>query len=169
MNIILQTDRLLFRQFTLEDAHLIFELNSDPEVVKYVHEAPTTRENAPTVIRDIILPQYELGLGRWAVINSSGNEFIGWCGLKKLTNGDIDLGFRYKRDHWGKGYATEAALAVVKYAFEVQGLDRIIGRAHIDNTASQNVLEKCGMQFMGDTEEDGQLVRNYALVSTFKG
>jgi [ribosomal protein S5]-alanine N-acetyltransferase len=144
MNIILQTERLLLRQFTIDDADLIYQLNSDPEVVRYVHEPPTSPENAPDVVRDIILPQYELGLGRWAVHLRSSGEFIGWCGLKKLPEGEVDLGFRYKKDHWRKGYATEAAVAVVRYGFEDLRLQKMIGCAHIHNTASQHVLEKCG-------------------------
>src|ERR1700754_1550219 len=93
MNVLFESERLLFRQFTLADAGLFYELNSDPEVVRYVHEPPTTKDNAAQIIRDIILPQYELGMGRWAVFIKDTAEFTGWCGLKYIKEKDeTDLG-----------------------------------------------------------------------------
>lgn len=83
MQIIFETPRLILGQFTEEDASLILELNSDPEIVKYVREPVlTTKEQAKKIIVDIILPQYKNNLGRWATYTKSDNEFIGWCGLK---------------------------------------------------------------------------------------
>ena len=80
MQIILQTPRLTLRQFTEADAPLIYQLNSDPAVVQYVHE-PTlqSEEMARDVIVNIILPQYKNKLGRWAIHTKHNNEFIGWC------------------------------------------------------------------------------------------
>src|SRR5437868_14422007 len=111
MHIVLETPRLILGQFTEEDATLIFQLNSDPEIVKYVHEPVlTTTEQAKKIIIDIILPQYKNNLGRWATYTKSNNEFIGWCGLKYLLEMDeIDLGYRLKKSAWGNGYVTEAA------------------------------------------------------------
>ena len=111
MNIILETPRLILRQFTEVDALAIKQLNSEPGVLKYVPEPiPASEEAALKIIVDIILPQYKNNLGRWAVHTKTNNEFIGWCGLKwiKETN-EIDLGYRFKPAAWGKGYATEAA------------------------------------------------------------
>ena len=78
MHIIFETPRLILRQFTEDDAPLILELNSDPEIVKYVHE-PTlqTEEQAKKIIIDIILPQYKNNLVRWAIHTKDNNEFIG--------------------------------------------------------------------------------------------
>ena len=111
MQIIFQAPRLLLRQFTQDDAHLILSLNSDPEIVKYVHE-PTlkTEEQAKKILLDIILPQYKNNLGRWAIHTKDNMDFIGWCGLKYRPELDeIDLGYRLMQKAWGKGYATEAA------------------------------------------------------------
>lgn len=101
MHIILQTPRLVLRRFTDSDAdaELVFNLNSDPEVLEYLHEPSLKNpEHAREIIRTIILPQYDNNLGRWAVHTNSNNEFIGWCGLKYLVDRDeIDLGYRFKK------------------------------------------------------------------------
>lgn len=104
MDIIFDTPRLLLRHFTEQDASLIFKLNSNPEVVKYVHERPFQHEeDATSLIRDIIIPQYTIQLGRWAVVLKENEEFIGWCGLKKLAAENIiDLGYRLRQEAWGR-------------------------------------------------------------------
>ena len=149
MHIVFETPRLTLSQFTEEDAPLILQLNSDPEVVKYVHEPVlTTEEQAKKIIVDIILPQYKNNLGRWATYTKSNKEFIGWCGLKCRPDLDeIDLGYRLKRSAWGKGYATEAARHTLDHGFINLDIPVITGRAHIENLASIKVLEKIGMRF----------------------
>ena len=109
MHIIFETPRLILRQFTEDDAPLILELNSDPEIVKYVHE-PTlqTEEQAKKIIIDIILPQYKNNPGRWAIHTKDNNEFIGWCGLKYRPELDeIDLGYRLIQKAWVRKPPTE--------------------------------------------------------------
>jgi ribosomal-protein-alanine N-acetyltransferase len=166
MNALFQSERLLFRQFTLQDAALLIELNSDPEVLKYVHEPATTEENAPDILKNIILPQYELGLGRWAVHLKYSLEFIGWAGLKYISERDeIDLGYRFKKQYWGRGYATEAANTCINYGFVHLDLGKITAKAHEENTASLNVIEKCGMQFLKQDVIDGSPVKVYELVN----
>jgi len=161
--IIFETPRLLLRQFTEADATLILELNSDPEIVRYVHE-PTlkTEEQAEKIIKDIILPQYKNNLGRWAIHIKENNEFIGWCGLKYLPERDeIDLGYRLMQKAWGKGYATEAAQHTLDHGFKVLNLKLITGRVHIENIASIKVLEKIGMNFINEGIVDDCPVRTY--------
>jgi [ribosomal protein S5]-alanine N-acetyltransferase len=93
------------------------------------------------------------------------NEFIGWCGLKYRKDLDvIDLGYRFKRKFWGKGYATEAATRTIEYAKDPLKLSIIHAFAHVDNVASWKVLEKCGMEFTGETTVDGCPARSYQLV-----
>jgi len=163
MKIVFETPRLLLRQFTEDDAPLILDLNSDPEIVKYVHELPLkTEEQARKIITDIILPQYKNNLGRWAMHIKENMEFVGWCGLKYRPELDeIDLGYRLMQKAWGKGYATEAAQFTLDHGFKILNLKLITGRAHIENIASIKVLEKIGMDFIGEGIVDNCPVRTY--------
>ena len=156
MQVVFETPRLILRRFTTEDAPLIFQLNSDPEVLKYLHEPLLKDEaHATEIIRNIILPQYEKKLGRWAIHKKEDLAFIGWCGLKHLVeNDETDLGYRLMKTAWGKGFATEAAAHTLAYGFSQLQLPEITGRAHTGNIASITVLQKIGMQYIGDEVAD---------------
>ena len=151
MNVIIETNRLLLRNFTIEDASLLYELNHDPEVIRYTLDPIKDMDHAKEVLQKTILSQYAIyNHGRWAVHLKPGLEFIGWCGLKYVPErNEIDLGYRFIKPAWGRGYATEAAYACIKYGFEKLNLKRIIGRAMPENTGSLKVLEKCGFQQEG--------------------
>jgi len=149
---LLETERLYLCEFTIEDAALIMDLNSDIEVIRYVGERLITDlEEQKQIVREIILPQYANKIGRWAVHLKSNDEFIGWCGLKYIADKDeIDLGYRFYKRHWGKGYATESAKAVIDYGVNKMKLKNIIGRAAKENKGSINVLKKLGMTYLQD-------------------
>lgn len=165
MDIIIETNRLLLRTFTALDANLIYELNLDPDVTRYTHDPVKDLAHATEILEKVIIPQYVLyNHGRWAVHLRSSLQFLGWCGLKYRSElNEIDLGFRFKKESWGKGYATEAAYASIEYGFRKIGLQRIVGRAEIGNIGSCKVLEKCGMAYTGDEEVDGYPVRTYEI------
>lgn len=165
MHIIFETPRLLLRQFTEEDAPLIYKLNSDPEIVKYVHEPVLENEvQAKKILTHYILLQYQLNLGRWAIHTKANNEFIGWCGLKYIEEtGIIDLGYRLLKFAWGKGYATEAAKYTLDYGLRDLKIEVITGMAHIENIASLKVLEKIGMNFSKEDIVDKQPVKVYTI------
>ena len=167
MKIIFETPRLVLRRFTDDDAALLLQLNSDPEVLKYLHEPVLqTEKRAGEIIRDIILPQYNLNLGRWAIHKKDDQQFIGWCGLKHRADLDeIDLGYRFIKTAWGKGYASEAAWHTLDHGFNTLHLKIITGRAHIENIASIKVLEKIGMKFVGEGIVDDCPVRTYTAIS----
>ncbi|HEV8083468.1 MAG TPA: GNAT family N-acetyltransferase [Chitinophagaceae bacterium] len=166
MQIIFETPRLILSRFTIADAPLIFLLNSDPEVLKYVHEPVLENEDhAKKIIENIILPQYKNNLGRWAVYTKNDNAFIGWCGLKHMPDPCIiDLGYRFLKNSWGKGYATEAARHTLQYGFRNLYIDIITGRAHIENVASQKVLKKIGMKYIRDELVDSCPVKTYIAI-----
>ena len=151
MKFIIETDRLLLREFILDDAEKFYQLNLNPNVIKYTGNAAfKSIEEAKSFLENY--NDYKVnGYGRWAVINKESNEFIGWCGLKygELEN-ETDIGFRFFEEEWNKGYATESAVACLKYGFEVLKLNRIIGRAMKENTASIKVLEKIGLVYETD-------------------
>ena len=170
MNIILQTPRLLLRHFTLNDTDLLVQLNSDPEVLKYLHEPPVKdKAHAKKILTDIILPQYENNLGRWAIYTKCDDQFIGWCGLKYRPElNETDLGYRLMKTAWGQGYATEAAKHCLQYGLDELHIQVITGRAHIENIASLKILEKIGMQFLKEEIVDNIPVKTYVATALEK-
>ena len=167
MNVIIETDRLLLRTFTAEDATLIYNLNLDPEVIRYTLDPIRDIDHAREVLEKTILPQYALyNHGRWAVHTKPGLEFIGWCGLKtRPEQNEIDLGYRFIKSTWGNGYATEAAYACIRYGFEKLDLKRIVGRALPGNLASMRVLEKCGMTYVCEETVEGLLHKTFDILN----
>jgi|APLak6261662433_1056034.scaffolds.fasta_scaffold00364_6 RimJ/RimL family protein N-acetyltransferase len=154
MTKILTTERLYLKEFTIDDAQLLIDLNSDPEVTRYTGDGPVKDiTEAKRILTDIIFPQYKNKMGRWAVYLNTTDEFIGWCGVKYVEEEkEYDLGYRFYKKHWGKGYASEAASAVMNYALNTLQLKEIIGRAAIDNKASIAVLKKMGMVYLKNDE-----------------
>ncbi len=138
MHVIIETERLILRRFESGERQLIYTLNEDPEVTRYTGDPVRDLAHANEVLDQVILPQYALyNHGRWAVHTKPGMEFIGWCGLKYRPERDeVDLGYRFIKTAWGKGYASEAAMASINYGFEKLGLRRIVGRAMPGNIAS---------------------------------
>jgi ribosomal-protein-alanine N-acetyltransferase len=148
--IYIETPRLRLREMTPDDAPFIMELNSDPEVIQYVGElALKNLEEAASVLYMRILPQYRRhGMGRLLVELKETGEAIGWSGIKlEEDTGIYDLGYRFFKKHWGKGYATESAKAVLEWGHGERALKSIVGKADVRNTGSVHVLEKIGMIF----------------------
>ena len=149
MKTLIETERLLLREITLTDKEDLFQLHSDPEVQKLtgetVVESLTEIEQA---IQTRISDYKKYGYGRLAVIKKETNEFIGWAGLCYLPEfNQVDLGYRLKKEFWGKGYATEASKAIIEHGFNVLQLDLIIAIALPQNKDSIKVMEKVGMVF----------------------
>lgn len=149
MNIIIETERLLLREVTVDDKEEMFQMHSNPEVQKYTGEPVVeSLEEMEQAIRVRTVDYKKFGYGRWATFLKDGMQFIGWAGLAYLPEFDeIDLGYRFTPDYWGKGYATEASHAILNYGFDTLGLKRIIAIAMKENKASIRVMEKVGMEF----------------------
>lgn len=148
--VILTTKRLWLHEITIDEAQDLFELNNDPNAIKYTVDPPfASIQHAESFILKYIKITPP-GTGRWVVRLRSNDEFIGWCGLKLHDNGNVDLGFRLLQRHWNKGYATEASMGCLKYGFSKMGLSTIIGRVMHGNQASIRVLEKVGMKYWKD-------------------
>src|SRR4051794_21834008 len=119
--------------------------------MRYVpDDAMTSVQQARELLISHPITDYrERGFGRWACVLKETGEHIGFCGLKYLPQiEDVDLGFRLVPSQWGKGFATEAAQASLKFGFEELGLDHIVGLVELENRGSIRVLEKVGMQFV---------------------
>jgi ribosomal-protein-alanine N-acetyltransferase len=144
---ITETQRLVLREFELNDAQNIWELNSDPEVIKYTGDPPFEKIEKAREFLENYEEYKKNGFGRWAVITKRTNSFIGWCGLKLNEQNLVDLGYRFFKKEWNKGYATEAAAASLEYGFMHLNLNEIIGRVAVENKGSIKVLEKLSMTY----------------------
>jgi RimJ/RimL family protein N-acetyltransferase len=144
---IIETERVILRELIPSDAINFYKLNADPEVIRYTGDLPfssaTEAESFLLNYRDY----HQHGFGRWAVVTKDTNNFLGWCGLKLNEERFIDIGFRFFRSVWGKGYATESAKASLDYGFNQLSIDEIIGRVSSENKPSIRVLEKLNMKF----------------------
>jgi len=164
------TERLLLRKLTEDDVDSIFLLDSNPDVVKYVGVPPvTSKEESAKMVENIINQYQNNGTGRLAVIEKESNRFIGWSGIKLLTeevNGFknvYELGYRFLPEFWGKGYATESALASLDLAFNQLNADKIYAYADIDNESSNHILTKLGFANKGSFLDKGDQCFWYEL------
>lgn len=158
-----ETERLLHRAFTVADAEAAFELNSDPDVLRYTGDNPLCSvEDARRFIADY--PDFrEFGFGRWACIHKPTKAIIGFCGLKYLPEfNEIDIGYRFIPSYWGIGLATEACIACLEFGFHTMGLNRIVAFVMPENVASIRVVEKSGMLFDAEFDYDGTLTLRFA-------
>lgn len=147
----LQTERLTIRPMRDEDAFHLFELNSNPEVVKYTGDVVTLNlADAQRILTQLVYPQFQqYQMGRFTVLLKD-NTYLGWCGLKFFPEkGEVDLGYRLLQRFWGQGYATEASRACLDYGFRELHLKKIMARAMPENLASIKVLQKLQMSFKG--------------------
>jgi RimJ/RimL family protein N-acetyltransferase len=161
VHIILETPRLTLRQFTADDVGNLFDLNSDPEVMRYLSGGrPTPREQ----IRDEIIP-FHLAvydrfdrLGTWAAESAATGEFLGWFHFRAGPHTDVtnvDLGYRLRGSAWNQGYATEGSRALIDMGFTDLGVERVFAHTMTVNTASRRVLEKCGLTLVRTSPHQG--------------
>ena len=156
MKIIIETERLIHREFLVEDAYDFYNLNKDEEVLKFTGDVPFSSINEAEKFINNYDNYKKFGFGRWAVLLKEINEWIGFSGLKYSPSLDeYDIGFRFSRKHWGKGYATESAISVLEYGFNKLNIQTIVGRAMDNNIASHKVLSKLKMEYQKKFKEDG--------------
>lgn len=161
---IVKTDRLLLRTFNTGDGLHFFQMNADPEVIKYTGDTPFVSQEAAHTFIETYDAYETTGIGRWAVIRRADDAFLGWCGLKYHSKERVvDLGFRFYRCYWGHGYATESAKAVIQYAFHTLNYPFLVAHAHVDNAASHAVIKKCEMRFVKDFDYDGIPAKLYRI------
>jgi len=156
MTIVFETARLVLKRFSPADARGFYELNLDPDVIRYTGDIPfASGGEAESFIRNY--NHYErYGFGRWSVFLKDSGEYIGFCGLNYRPKMDeVDLGFRLRRIHWGKGYATEASRGSLVYGFKEYALHKIVAKAMKENLSSHRVLHKLGMRFEKTFEKEG--------------
>lgn len=162
----IETERLILRPFTMDDIAPSYEMNLDKRVSNFTGDGGivSIEEIERRITEDVLGDYGKHGYGRWAVEFKEESKFIGFAGLKYLEDmNEVDLGYRLMYDYWGKGIATEAAIACLNFGFETLGLKRIIAMLLPDNAASIRVLEKLDFQFEKEFIEDGDLIHQYFL------
>ena len=145
----LTTERLVLRLPTLDDLPAWHAIYVDAEEVWYGAPRSSLDRNREKLTRQIAHFEQH-GFGMCTVELAASGETIGSAGLQHLESGpEIEVGYRFLKEHWGQGYATESAQASVDFGFDELGLERIVAVALETNTASRRVLEKCGLNEIG--------------------
>jgi RimJ/RimL family protein N-acetyltransferase len=151
MHVFLETDRLVLRRLTEADVDNLVELDSDPQVMRYLSGGdPTPRDVMEREILPRFLSYYERypAFGYWAAIDKSSGEFLGWFSFKPndpANPAEVELGYRLRRAAWGRGHATEGARALIDLGFSTLGVARVTANTYQDNLGSRRVMEKAGM------------------------
>jgi ribosomal-protein-alanine N-acetyltransferase len=143
----LETDRLVLREYRMEDIDDIAAILGDPETMQY-YPAPFTRARSQEWIEWSLKSYAADGFGLWAVESKSTGEFLGNCGpVRRQVDGasEVEVGWHVKRSRWRRGIATEAARECCRYAFEDLGMTRLISLIRPENVPSRGVAEKLGM------------------------
>ena len=154
MQIFLETDRLILRQFTLDDIDNLVALDSDPDVMRFLTGGrPTPREVLEFDHLPWYIDNYQKfpGYGFWAAIEKSTGDFLGWFHFRPHDDDPVDepeLGYRLVKSAWGKGYGTEGSRALIDKGFAEFGVRRVVASTMTVNTGSRRVMEKSGLRFV---------------------
>lgn len=155
---ILETNRLILRHQVPEDLDSLWAIYCDPEMVRYIPDAPTSYDEAR-----LELEWHQHGhprhpeLGLWATIHKDTGRFIGRCGLLPWTideRQEVEVAYLIAREYWGQGLGTEAARGIVRYAIDSLGLTRLVCQIDPGNLASRRVAEKIGMLLEKEVEHE---------------
>ncbi len=149
---IIQTSRLILRQWSSADLEPFAKLNADPKVMEYFPSI-LTREESDQMAKRMEAKIAERGWGWWAVSAPGVAEFIGFIGLNNVDKSTlpahftpaVEIGWRLAPDYWGKGYAVEGAMACLKYGFETLNLNEIVSFTAVQNERSRRVMKRLGM------------------------
>ncbi|MEV6279287.1 GNAT family N-acetyltransferase [Nocardia sp. NPDC051832] len=148
----LETDRMVLRHFTENDAELLIELDSDPVVMRYLSGgAPTPAEQIRHETIPRLLSQYQKwdnAFGTFAAQGRTSGEFLGWFILRPRADGplnEVELGYRFRKSAWGNGYATEGSIALLRKAFTEYQARLVWAETLVVNRGSRHVMEKLGM------------------------
>jgi [ribosomal protein S5]-alanine N-acetyltransferase len=161
----LETERLLLRLFVPEDVEALAGVLSDPIAMQW-YPRPFSRPEVEQWIARNRVRYREDGHGLWAMVLKATGMMIGDCGLvRQDVDGEtlIEVGYHVRRDHWGRGYATEAARACMKYVFETLRAERVISLIRPENQASWRVAEKNGMKVWKQVTKWGEVHLVYAM------
>lgn len=145
----IETERLLLRRFTPEDAGALYRIVSAPEFRTYLPpQFSPTPEGVAAGVGRMLAHWQERGYGQWALSPKNSRELLGYCGLRMLADTEeVEILYGIDRPHWGRGLVTEAAKAALRFGFEEAKLERIIALAHPANKGTRRVMEKAGLRY----------------------
>jgi RimJ/RimL family protein N-acetyltransferase len=164
-----ETKRLFLRPMLAMDLDDLLLIFTDPKVMAVFNHPPFTREQMGKWLQRNLDHQSQFGYGLFSVILKTDGILIGDCGLEQM---DVDgqaiaeLGYDFRSAYWNQGFATEAAIAVRDYAFDVLQLPQLISLIRVGNTASRRVAEKIGMKCISEFERYGNQYWKYTLESS---
>lgn len=164
--IIAETERLILRRFCKSDIDRLAEILADPKVMKFSIKGTYSLEQTRKYVEYTISSYKSDGLGLWAAVHKADDNLIGYSGhLVHELDGqhEIELTYRFAKEYWGKGLATEAGKATCEYAFNQLRLNRLISIIDVENIASIRVAEKCGLKHEKNSSFHGVPVRIYAI------
>ncbi len=147
---VIETERLALRKATLDDAPFLLGMWNEPSYIEFIRDwGARTLPQAEALMQERVFASYERnGFGLYVVTLKATGERLGMCGLiRRAGLDDVDVGYAYPPEQWGKGYASEAATAVVQYGRETLGLPRIVAIVSPRNARSIHVLEKLGLRY----------------------
>ena len=143
----LQTVNLKLRPCTPADRSDFIDLELDPEVMRFLNGGPVDHETTDPEKVTFLMPR-GTEPDVWTAQRIDNGAFVGWFCLSSENDGVAEIGYRLRQDAWGKGYASEAALALVNWAFETADLEKVVACTMATNTGSRRVMEKIGMKYI---------------------
>ncbi|MEM9072003.1 MAG: GNAT family N-acetyltransferase [Myxococcota bacterium] len=143
----MMTERLGFRCWRPSDDNLAHELWGNAEVTRYTHASVLTRTETTERLRAEIAEEERSHLQYWPIFALADGTHVGACGLRPWNDTTQELGFHLRPEHWGRGYAREAARRVIRHAFEDRNAARLFAGHHPENQGSQRLLEQLGFRF----------------------
>ena len=166
---IISTERLCLRKWIDSDNEPFIKMNSDPEVMEYFPQS-STRAETLAMINRINLAFDKNDFGLWAVENKITKEFLGFTGFmipqfESFFTPCVEIGWRFKKESWGQGFATEAAKACLDYGFNKLGFNKIVSFTSSLNLKSEKVMQRIGMRYVADfyhpkIEKENKLCRH---------
>src|SRR5215213_9862955 len=143
----IETERLLLRMYRRDELEDVYRLITDREVRRFLPKFPAEKTDVLASLPRRIERWRENGFAQLGVFEKASGKLTGYSGLQYLDNTpEVEIYYGFFKDFWGKGYATEAAKALLRYGFEESKLERIVGATHLENFASQGVLQNIGLK-----------------------
>ncbi len=169
LHAIINTPRLIIREFTMSDVPELARILGKPEVMYFSPTGAISTEETAVKIKSYIDSYQKHGYGKWAVIHRDTGKLIGYCGIaiEQIDNKlEPELGYRFDPDFWRQGLATEAASSCINYAFDTLNIEYLLGIVEPENTASVRVLQKIGMEFVKESLWCDKIVHIYKVDRT---